>query len=51
MNTPITDPIQARRALLEAELARYVELLREHYHPEQIILFWSLSGRILICYL
>lgn len=42
-NTSITDPIQARRALLEAELARYVELLREHYHPEQIILFGSLA--------
>ncbi|WP_322487500.1 nucleotidyltransferase domain-containing protein [Chloroflexus sp.] len=43
MNTPPTDPIQAHRAWLEAELARYVERLREHYHPEQIILFGSLA--------
>ncbi len=36
-----------RRALLEAELARYVQALREHYSPQRILLFGSLaSGRV-----
>jgi predicted nucleotidyltransferase len=36
-----------RRALLEAELARYVQVLREHYAPQRILLFGSLaSGRV-----
>lgn len=32
-----------RRAVLEAELARYVQLLREHYAPQRILLFGSLA--------
>jgi uncharacterized protein len=35
--------VSGRRALLEQELARYLPLLREHMHPEQIILFGSLA--------
>lgn len=36
-----------RRAVLEAELARYVQLLREQYAPQRILLFGSLiSGEI-----
>jgi len=34
----------ARRAMLEAELARYVRLLREHYTPQRILLFGSLAA-------
>ena len=33
-----------RRALLEAELKRYVERLREAYDPERILLFGSLAS-------
>jgi len=36
-------PAQSRQALLEAELERYLPLLREHYHPERILLFGSLA--------
>jgi predicted nucleotidyltransferase len=32
-----------RRALLEAELQRYLLLLREHYQPERVMLFGSLA--------
>jgi len=32
-----------RRALLAAELARYVKILLESYHPERILLFGSLA--------
>lgn len=36
-----------RRALLEAELARYVQVLREQYAPQRILLFGSLiSGKV-----
>ena len=36
-----------RRAVLEVELARYVQLLREQYAPQRILLFGSLtSGEI-----
>ncbi len=36
-----------RRALLETELARYVQVLREHYAPQRILLFGSLaSGQV-----
>jgi len=36
-----------RRALLEAELSRYVQILREQYTPQRILLFGSLtSGRV-----
>lgn len=36
-----------RRAVLEAELARYVQLLREQYAPQRILLFGSLiSGEV-----
>ncbi|HOS79344.1 MAG TPA: nucleotidyltransferase domain-containing protein [Anaerolineae bacterium] len=36
-----------RRAVLEAELARFVQLLREQYAPQCILLFGSLiSGEI-----
>jgi len=38
------DKIAQRRALLEAELARYVKLLREQYHPERILMFGSLAS-------
>jgi len=36
-----------RRALLEQELERYVALLKEHIHPERIILFGSLADNTL----
>lgn len=32
------------RALLESELARYVQVLREHYAPQRILLFDSLAS-------
>jgi len=32
-----------RHALLEMELARYVKILLESYHPERILLFGSLA--------
>jgi len=36
-----------RRALLEAELARIVQVLREQYAPQRILLFGSLaSGQV-----
>jgi len=36
-----------RHALLESELARYVQVLREHYAPQRILLFGSLaSGQV-----
>jgi len=38
------DKIAQRRALLEAELTRYVKLLREQYHPERILMFGSLAS-------
>jgi predicted nucleotidyltransferase len=38
----LSDPA-ARRALLEAELARYIQILREQYAPERILLFGSLA--------
>ncbi|MGB9873169.1 MAG: nucleotidyltransferase domain-containing protein [Anaerolineae bacterium] len=36
--------IQQRRALLQAELARYVQMLCEQYAPERILLFGSLAS-------
>ncbi|HMO57941.1 MAG TPA: nucleotidyltransferase domain-containing protein [Roseiflexaceae bacterium] len=36
-----------RRAVLEQELERYVALLKEHIHPERIILFGSLADNTL----
>lgn len=36
--------VETRRALLEAELARYVMLLRQRYDPERVILFGSLGS-------
>lgn len=33
-----------RRALLESELARYVQVLREHYAPQRILLFDPLAS-------
>jgi predicted nucleotidyltransferase len=35
--------VAARRAGLEAELVRYVQLLRQHYAPQRILLFGSLA--------
>jgi len=35
--------VEARRQLLEAELARYVRLLREEENPEKVIVFGSLA--------
>ena len=41
------DSVTRRRAVLEAELARYVQLLREHYAPQRIRWFGSLiSGEV-----
>lgn len=34
---------QARRALLEKELKRFLPLLQQHYRPHKIILFGSLA--------
>ena len=39
---PPSDPMVARRARLEAELARCVDVLRIGYNPERMILFGSL---------
>jgi predicted nucleotidyltransferase len=33
-----------RRALLEAELERYLALLVEHYQPQKVLLFGSMVG-------
>ncbi len=33
-----------RQAILEREIERYVALLKQHLHPERIILFGSLAG-------
>jgi len=38
------DSVTRRRAVLEAELARYVQLLREQYAPQRILLFGSLTS-------
>ena len=38
----MTRSAPSRRAVLEAELARYLPLLREHYDPERVLLFGSL---------
>ncbi|MBS3966907.1 MAG: nucleotidyltransferase domain-containing protein [Truepera sp.] len=35
--------VSSQRATLEAELKRYLPLLREHYDPERILLFGSLA--------
>ena len=35
---------QARKKLLDQELARYVRLLKEHGAPEKVILFGTLAG-------
>jgi predicted nucleotidyltransferase len=35
--------MQARQALLEAELKRFLPLLLEHYQPECVLLFGSLA--------
>jgi predicted nucleotidyltransferase len=42
MTKPSTEP--SRQALLEAELERYLPLLRQHYDPERILLFGSLAA-------
>jgi len=43
----ICDKVAQRRALLESELARYIQVLREHYPPQRILLFVSLiSGEV-----
>ena len=34
----------ARRTILEAELQRYLSLLRDHYRPERVLLFGSLAA-------
>jgi len=38
-----TERSPQRHALLEAELARYVKILLESYHPERILLFGSMA--------
>ncbi|MCS7288759.1 MAG: nucleotidyltransferase domain-containing protein [Roseiflexaceae bacterium] len=43
MSATAANPAFDRHALLEAELARFVQILREQYQPEQIILFGSLA--------
>ena len=43
----VPDSVTRRRAVLEAELERYVQLLREQYAPQRILLFGSLiSGEV-----
>lgn len=37
------ETIDTRRALLEAELNRYLTLLTKHYHPQKILLFGSMA--------
>lgn len=39
----VEQTVSSRRAVLEAELKRYLPLLREHYHPERVLLFGSLA--------
>ncbi|GIV84817.1 MAG: nucleotidyltransferase [Candidatus Roseilinea sp.] len=42
---PISPQVpQSRRGLLESELERCVQVLREQYAPEQILLFGSLAS-------
>jgi predicted nucleotidyltransferase len=36
--------VTKRRALLEAELERFVTVLTEHYRPHKILLFGSVAG-------
>lgn len=43
MSATAVTPALDCRALLEAELARFVQILREQYQPERIILFGSLA--------
>ncbi|MGB4205937.1 MAG: nucleotidyltransferase domain-containing protein [Bacteroidales bacterium] len=38
------DSVTRRRAVLDAEVARYVQLLREQYAPQRILLFGSLTS-------
>jgi predicted nucleotidyltransferase len=40
---PVQHHAAARRALLEAEIQRYLSLLREHYQPQRVVLFGSLA--------
>jgi predicted nucleotidyltransferase len=40
---PAQQNAAARRALLEAEIQRYLSLLQEHYQPERVLLFGSLA--------
>ncbi|MFN3742678.1 MAG: nucleotidyltransferase domain-containing protein [Anaerolineales bacterium] len=46
MSTPTTvaEKSLRRRALLEAELERCVQVLRTHYAPQRILLFGSLAS-------
>ncbi|NJK38744.1 MAG: nucleotidyltransferase domain-containing protein [Oscillatoriales cyanobacterium RM2_1_1] len=37
------DAVTSRQQLLETELHRYVEVLREHYNPESIWVFGSMA--------
>lgn len=39
---PAQQNAATRRALLEAEIQRYLSLLEEHYQPERVLLFGSL---------
>lgn len=39
-----TEAVAQRRALLEAELIRYLALLAEHYRPQKVLLFGSMVG-------
>ena len=40
---PVGPDRAGRRRLLEAELQRYLALLRDHYRPERVLLFGSLA--------
>lgn len=47
MNTQTTIVQTNRRAILDAELARFLPLLRQYYQPEKVLLFGSLaSGQV-----
>ncbi|SNB62639.1 nucleotidyltransferase domain-containing protein [Thermoflexus hugenholtzii] len=46
-DAPLPEKLPQRRAALEAERAHFLEFLRTHYAPQQVILFGSLTeGRL-----
>ena len=40
---PAQQDVATRRALLEAEIQRYLSVLEQHYQPKRVVLFGSLA--------